>query len=557
MPINCTSNFFFLPLGGAGEIGMNLNLYGYGKPNQEKWIMVDLGITFSKGEPPGSDVVMPDPSYIEEKRDDLEGLILTHAHEDHLGAVPYLWPRLKCPIYATPFTASILKEKLIKAGLDTKAEIRIIKTNSKFDIHPFKLELIALTHSIPEATAVVIRTPTDTVLHTGDWKFDPKPVCGSKVNRKALKALGNEKILAIICDSTNVFNSGSSGSEFDLLKPLSEEIAKYSGLVAISCFASNVARLETISMAAKINGRSVLLLGRSLKRIEKVARENGFLKKLPHFLSEKEAKNTPNNKILIICTGSQGEPRAALNKLATNQHPNFKLKAGDLVIFSSKVIPGNEVAVNELLNQLSNINVTILTSKDLHVHVSGHPSRDELKTMYELIKPTFSIPVHGEVRHLIEHARLALTYNCEQAVVARNGNMINLAKNPPKVVDTVTNGRLSLEGLRLIPVNSEIHRSRKQAMWHGTATITIAINKFNKEILSDQITTTGLFDSEDDIDLVSARKIARAAGKNFLEQGIINDKELAELIRVAIRHFFKVKLGKKPITMVHLVEVGH
>src|SRR5438309_4456622 len=342
------SALFFVSLGGAGEIGMNLNLYGYGGD----WLILDCGVTFGDDSQPGLEVVMPDPAFIVERRDRLLGIVATHAHEDHIGAIPYLWTQLRCPIWATPFTASLLRAKLVEAQLADKVKINIVPMSGRFTIGPFDLELITLTHSIPEPNAVVIRTPVGTVLHTGDWKLDPEPLIGSPTDEARLREVGDEGVLAIVCDSTNALKPGSSGSEGDLRRSLTELIGHYDGRVAVACFASNVARLETIAHAARAHDRDVALVGRSLWRIEKAAREHGYLADVPRFLTEDEAGYVPRDKVLLVCTGSQGEPRAALARIARDDHPNIVLDEGDVVIFSSRIIPGNEKAINRLHNAL-------------------------------------------------------------------------------------------------------------------------------------------------------------------------------------------------------------
>ena len=446
-----TDELVFLALGGAGEIGMNLNLYGFGPAGEETWVMVDLGITFGGGQVPGVDVILPDPEFIVEHRDRLAGLVLTHAHDDHLGAVPYLWQRLRCPVYATPFTISILKRKLAETDFADEVEIIEVPLGGRFMVGPFDMELITLTHSIPEPNAIAIRTPVGTVLHTGDWKFDPGPVVGDAADVEALKRLGDEGVLALVCDSTNVFNPGESGSEADLLKSLTGLIAGAEGRVAVACFASNVARLETIAMAARANGRDVVLAGRSLVRINDAARENGYLADVPAFLDEEDAGHLPGDKAVIICTGSQGEPRAALWRIANEEHSNVTLGEGDLVIFSSRIIPGNEASIARLHNQLVRRGIRVIDATDHFVHVSGHPARDELARMYQLSRPKLAIPVHGELRHLREHARLALECQVPAAIAAENGAMIRLGPGKPKITGAVPTGRLTADGTRLGP----------------------------------------------------------------------------------------------------------
>jgi len=546
----------FLPLGGAGEIGMNLNLYGHGQPDQESWIMVDLGVTFNDGTMPGVDLIMPDPAFIEERRDKLLGLVLTHAHEDHLGAVPYLWPRLKCPIYATPFTASILKRKLIEAELDGQVDITIIPLSGNFQIGPFDLELITLTHSIPEPNAVVIRTDLGTILHTGDWKFDPGPVTGPASDIEALRKLGDEGVLAIVCDSTNVFNPGESGSEADLIENLTAAIGECQGKVAVACFASNVARLETISQAARANGRDVISAGRSLKRIERAARDNGYLDGVPAFIDQEEAGYLPDDSMLVICTGSQGEPRAALSRIAANDHPSISLGEDDTVIFSSRIIPGNEVSIGRLHNQLVRNGVRIISPNDRFIHVSGHPARDELAQMYQLVRPKISVPVHGEFRHLREHALLARECQVETAIVNENGGLVRLSPNEPGVIGHVPSGRLSLEGNRMVSIDSEIHKSRVRAMWHGTATMTVGIDAGGRMSVLPQISTTGLVEANDDPVLVEAAKVAERVIKQAAGHEKNDDKQMAEIIRIAVRRYFRNTLDKKPVTTVHVVRTG-
>src|SRR3954447_22484062 len=366
---------YFLPLGGSGEIGMNLNLYGH----DGKWLIVDCGVTFGEEEhQPGVDVIMADPAFMVERRDRLLGIFATHGHEDHIGAIPYLWPQLQCPVWATPFTASLLRAKLIEAGLAERVPINIVPMSGRFDIGPFDLELITLTHSIPEPNAVVVRTRVGTVLHTGDWKLDPDPLIGSPTDEDRLRQVGDEGVLAIVCDSTNALRPGSSRSEGELRQSLTELIGRYDGRVAVACFASNVARLTTIAEAARAHDRDVALIGRSLWRMEKAARENGYLDHVPRFLTEDEAGYLPRDKTCLICTGSQGEPRAALARIAREDHPNIVLEEGDVVIFSSRIIPGNEKAIGRLQNALVRLGVEVVTDSDHFVHVSGHPARDEL-----------------------------------------------------------------------------------------------------------------------------------------------------------------------------------
>jgi len=498
---------------------------------------------------------MPDPTFIEEQRGDLLALVLTHAHEDHLGAVPYLWPRLRCPIYATPFTASILKRKLSEANLIDEVEVIIVPLTGRFDIGPFDLELITLTHSIPEPNAIAIRTSAGTVLHTGDWKFDPDPVVGESSDEDALRKLGDEGVRAIVCDSTNVFSPGDSGSEAELLGNLTQLIGDATGKVAVACFASNVARLETISQAARANDRQIVIAGQSLIRIEKAARDNGYLADTPQFVQQEEASYIPGDKSVIICTGSQGEPRAALSRIAANSHPYISLGNGDTVLFSSRVIPGNETSISRLQNQLVRLGVNIITAQDAFIHVSGHPARDELAHMYQLVRPEVSIPVHGELRHLREHARLAKECQVDTAIVAENGSVIRIGPDDAKIIDHVFSGRLTLEGSRLLSMGSEIFKSRTRAMWHGTATVSIVIDEDGELLADAQLSTTGLFEDEDDPIYLEAILQAEDAVESLSATHVKEDARVKEAIRLAVRRHLRNQLGKKPVTEVHLIRV--
>jgi len=548
--------FYFLPLGGAGEIGMNLNLYGLGDPKNPEWLMIDLGVTFGDGSPPGVDLITPDPTFIEDRRDRLLALVLTHAHEDHLGAVPYLWPRLRCPIYATPFTMEMLKAKLSETDFGDEVELHEIPLDGAFTIGPFELDLITLTHSIPEPNGIAVKTKFGTVLHTGDWKFDPDPVIGEVSDEAALKRLGDDGVLAIVCDSTNVFSPGHSGSEADLADNLTKIIEECEGKVAVACFATNVARLETVAKAAAAAGRDVILAGRSLQRSTTAARKCGYLQDVPAFLDEDAAGYIPDDKLLIICTGSQGEPRAALARIATGNHPRITMGKGDTVIFSSRVIPGNEIGIGHMKNNLVRQGVRLVEDSDSNIHVSGHPNRDELVEMYQHVRPRISIPVHGERRHLEEHAKLALECQVNDAIVNENGGMIRLAPGKPEIVDQVPSGRLVYDGNRMVPMFGEAIRSRIQGLWNGTAVVTLAVDKDCQPLSDMQITTTGMLEpnEEDDIldavsdDIFDAIERMRRRDKS-------DDEQVAEVIRLAARRAFRRLIDKKPITEVHLVRI--
>ncbi len=546
---------YFLPLGGAGEIGMNLNLYGYGKPGKAEWIMVDLGITFGDSTHPGVDVIMPDPQYIEDHKDQLAGIVLTHAHEDHLGAVPYLWERFGCPIYATPFTVSILQRKMAEVGLLDQVPIVEIPLDGSFKLGPFELDLITMTHSIPEPNGIAIRTPLGTVLHTGDWKLDPDPVLGADYDMPALKRLGEEGVLAIVCDSTNVFTPGTSGSEGEIYNNLKELVEASTGRVVVTCFASNVARLETVSKVARDCGRDVVLAGRSFWRMIDAAKENGYLQDMPNFYDEEMAGDIPKDKLMVICTGSQGEPRAALARIAADEHPRVYIGEGDTVIFSSREIPGNEVGISRLQNRLVRRGIKVITAKDHFIHVSGHPAHDELVEMYQAVKPKISIPVHGELRHLTAHAALAQECQVQETVINENGGMIRIAPGPAVVVEQVPSGRLALEGGRLVKLDGELVRGRARGLFNGTATVTVVLNAKGELVADAQLSSTGLlepdeYDFEDDI-----LDAAEAAVEHLSNKARRDDDQVAEAVRIAVRREFRAKFKKSPVTTVHMVRV--
>jgi len=549
-PQTAPDELYFLALGGAGEIGMNLNLFSYGG----KWLMVDLGVTFGDDMTPGADVVMPDPAFIAEHADDLVGLILTHAHEDHIGAVQYLWPRLRCPIYATAFTASVLRRKLAEAGLEEEAKITIVPLGGAFTVGPFDIEYVTLTHSIPEPNGIVIRTPAGDVFHTGDWKLDPDPLVGPKTDEAALRALGEAGVLAMIGDSTNALRAGTSGSEGEVRTALTELVGEYDKRVVIACFASNVARLETVAKVAEANGRHTALVGRSMWRIHDAARENGYLRDVQPFLDDEEASHLPRDKVLLACTGSQGESRAALTRLATDQHPNLHLEEGDAVIFSSRIIPGNEKSIGRLHNHLIRKGIDVVTERDHFVHVSGHPARDELVQMYQWVRPKIAVPVHGEGRHLLEHARIARQCQVPQTVVAENGMLVRLAPGIAEVVGEVPSGRLALDGKVLVSLKA-MARSRNKLINNGAVVATMVVESDGDMELDPMVTLQGLPVEDDG---VLAREVALAIrdGVDDLPAGARrSDSRVEEAARRAIRRTLSDELGKRPAIDIHLVRL--
>jgi ribonuclease J len=543
---------FFLPLGGSGEIGMNLNLYAY----RGDWLMLDCGVTFGSEEHAGVDVIMPDPAFIVERRDKLLGIVATHAHEDHIGAIPYLWPQLQCPIWATPFTATLLRAKLAEVGLLDQVELTVIPLSGRFRIGPFDLELVTLTHSIPEPNAIAIRTPVGTIMHTGDWKLDPDPLIGDVTDEASLIRIGDEGVLAMVGDSTNATKEGTSGSEAELSESLTELIGRYEGRVAVACFASNVARLHTIARAAQAHGRDVALVGRSLLRIDKAARENGYLNDLPRFLTEDEAGYVPSDRILLICTGSQGEPRAALSRIAREDHPNIVLEEGDVTIFSSKIIPGNEKAIAQLQNALIKLGVEVITEADHFVHVSGHPARAELVRMYQMVRPRVAIPVHGEARHLAAHAELAMACQVADALVIENGDVIRIDTKGAAVAGKVPSGRVASDGRRLLPLDGTALRQRRRVGNQGGLVATVIIDRAGGLAAAPQITLIGMVEA-DEIEKMSLalRDAVTAAIEGLPRPMRRDDGSMRDAANRALRRAINERLGKRALIEVQLVRL--
>jgi len=483
----------FLPLGGSNEIGMNFNLYGYGPPQARRWIVVDLGVTFGDQTTPGVELILPDPAFIEEHAADILGIVLTHAHEDHIGAVAWLWPRLRAPLYATPFTAFLLREKLREAGLLEAAPITVIPLNGSITLGPFEITLLTLTHSIPEPNGLAIRTPLGAVLHTGDWKIDPDPLIGAPTDEDAIRRLGDEGILAMVCDSTNVFVDGEAGSEAVVRGTLKRLIGGLKGKIAAACFASNVARMSSIIGAAEASGRRVCLVGRSMIRMSEAARSVGLFAGFAPFVSDKEAKRLPADKVLYLCTGSQGEPRAALYRVAEGAHPHLELGEGDACIFSSRIIPGNEVPIRNLQNRLADLGVRLYTERDHPgIHVSGHPCRDELSRMYHWARPKIAVPTHGERRHLLEHAALARDLQVPQQVAPRNGDMVRLAPGEAAIIDEVPSGRLYIDAGMITQEDGHALKERRHAAANGVITVTVALDGRDRIVGGPVVRALGL-----------------------------------------------------------------
>ena len=547
--------FVFLPLGGSGEIGMNLNLFGFGPAHKRQWIIIDIGVTFGNAQTPGIDIIMPDIAFLEEGNGELLGIVLTHAHEDHMGALARLWPRLKCPVYATPFTMFLVRDRLAEVGLLGEVELNPIELKSRFNIGPFDLEMITLTHSIPEPNAVAIRTPAGLVLHTGDWKIDADPQIGEPVDAAALKALGDEGILAMICDSTNVFSPGFAGSEAGVRTELTKLISEYDGRgVAVASFASNVARLESVMMAARENNRSVCLVGRSMHRMVGAAKAIGLLDGVGGLLEETEAMNMPQGNVLYLCTGSQGEPRAALSRIAAGDHRNIKFSKGDVVIFSSKIIPGNDIGIFALQNALAEEGIDIVTEKDRDIHVSGHPCRGELAQMYEWARPKYAIPVHGERRHLIEHARLARELGVKKAIAPHNGEMILIGDNGPQVIDIVPNGRLHQDGNVIVNAMDDGLRLRRKMAYAGHIAISLVVNSKGQLLAGPDCHITGFPHGRNDVYLDAmiddVGDEAEAAFNSLSRNGKLDEDVIEDRIRSRIKKMVKQHTGKRPVVVV-------
>jgi ribonuclease J len=536
----------FLALGGSGEIGMNVNLYGC----DGKWVMVDLGMTFADPAYPGIDLILPDLEFIEKRRKDLLGIVLTHGHEDHIGALPSLSSDLKVPLYATPFTAGLIAGKLEEEGLTGQVKLNIVERGGSVELGPFKVRFVALSHSIPEGNGLLIETPYGRVFHTGDWKIDDTPVLGEASSAEALTRIGDEGVLALVCDSTNVFQDAASGSETSVHKGLAEQAAKAPGRVLVTTFASNAARLQTIGRVATETGRRVCVAGRSLDRILKVAKATGYLRDFPEPVRFDEAMRLPRHELMIIATGGQGEPRAALGRIASGNH-ELKLVANDTVIFSSRIIPGNEIAIGRIMNQLSDLGVLIVTEKQAHVHVSGHPGRPELKMMYDWVRPQIIVPVHGENRHLNEHARLALAHGVPKAMVQINGDLVRLAPGEPTKIDDVRVGRLVLDGDVILPADGTTINERRRVSVNGLITVALAVNGSGRLAGAPQVRPFGLPVEVDRDDFLA--DATDAATRAF--DPAADEDRAREAVRLAVRRCATLWTGKKPLVDVTLVKV--
>ena len=544
-----TGDLAFIPLGGTGEIGLNFNVYRC----DGALLAVDLGLGFGGSEDPEVEVMVPDPTWLAERRDKLVGLVITHAHEDHVGADAHIWPKLRCPIYASPFPASVLRRKLGEAGLLQQAEINVIPLGGRWKLGVFDLEFLRVAHSIVEPQALAIRTKYGTILHTGDWKLDPNPLIGPPTDEAAFGRLGDEGVLAMVCDSTNAMVEGHSGSEAEVRRNLAALIKGLKGRVAVSCFSTNLARIESIALAGRAAGREGALFGRSLRNADASARECGYLRSIPPFLSEDDAEDVPDDKLLVICTGSQGEPRSALTKIAADTHPHISLGEGDCVIYSSRMIPGNERAILRVQDEFSRAGVKVMTADDHMVHVSGHPARDELKRLYQLVRPKYAVPVHGEWRHMNEHANLAETLGAI-AYVIEDGDVLRFAPGKPDVVESVPVGRLAIDGDRLLRLDGDVLAARKKMLLNGVIVASFVVDGAGRVLGKPQISAPGLFDEKGEESGQIAADLARAVGDmpgNLKRE----DGLLREAARTAVRKAVGRRLRKRPSVEVHLMRV--
>jgi len=546
----------FCPLGGSGEIGMNMNLYAYGKEDNQKWIIVDLGVTFADDSIPGIDLIMPDPGFIIDKKNDLLGIVLTHAHEDHIGAVAHIWPELKCKLYATPFTAALISEKFKEKKIDISSYLKIVPLNSKIKLGDFEIDFVTLTHSILEPNGLSIKTPLGTILHTGDWKIDPNPLIGNKIDQEKLEQIGNKGVSAMICDSTNIFSPGRAGSESDVRDSLLKIMELKTKRILVTSFASNVARMESIFYCAKKTGRAICLVGRSMHRIYKVAKKCGYLKGLIDPLEVRDAKKVAKNKILFLATGSQGEPMGAMNRIINGSHPDVFLEEGDCVIFSSKIIPGNEKKLYNLQNHIVRNNIEIISEENAFVHVSGHPNRDDLKDMYKWVKPKSVIPVHGEHRHMQEHVNFAKEMQVPKALLIENGDIIKLLPGEaPMVIDKAPSGRVYLDGSINVETDAQSIKDRKNLSINGYLEITLLVSnngKIKKPIISfkgipeKENSEHFIFDMEDEIFNIC---------KTFSLDNKNQQKNLIETIKQNCRRIVREKTGKKPFTNINIARI--
>ncbi|HYD19781.1 MAG TPA: ribonuclease J [Patescibacteria group bacterium] len=546
---------YCVPLGGCGVFGANMTLYGH----KEQWIMIDCGMGFADETMPGVDILLPDPAFATSLGSKLLGIFFTHGHEDHIGAVDHLWPRLKAPLYATKFTLERLRQSLSEMAWGHQVAVHELPQQAELEIGPFHLRFIRMAHSIPEARAVVVSVKSvGNVLHTGDWKIDADPIIGDLTDEAALRKLGEEGVLAVVGDSTNAMVPGHSGSEREVQKNLADLFGEFDNQIAVTCFATNVGRIKSIYEAARANDRSVCLVGRSLWSVDDAARKSGYLKDVPLFLDDEAAHMHGGENVVYICTGSQGEPRAALARVSNNDHPAVRLGEGDVMIFSSRTIPGNDRAVDRIKNRFLINGVNVITERDAPIHVSGHPYREELKKLYSWVKPKAVIPVHGEHMQQEKHAQLAQECGVNETFIPVNGDVIEITKEGLRPVGEVQNGILAIEGNRIVAVDNEAILTRKRIMFNGSAIVTVVMNDRGALMAPPRITALGLLDETSDQDtphLAAAEAEVSKALQNMPKNIRNDDDAVTELVRVTARRFFSERFDRKPQTRVHLIRV--
>jgi ribonuclease J len=547
----------FVPLGGLGEIGMNLALYGFGRKGRTKWIIVDCGVTFAGPDLAGIDLIVPDPAFLDKVRADIAGLILTHAHEDHIGAVADIWPRLRCPVYATPFAAALLEAKCLADPGQPDIPVTSIQQGGSIELDPFRIEFVAMAHSIPESCALAIRTPLGTVLHSGDWKIDPEPGLGKPTDAKRLAAIGEEGVLALISDSTNILREGFSPSEGDVGRKLREIIAETKGLVVVTTFASNVARMRAVAEAAKAAGREVVLLGRAMERIAAIARECGYLEGVEEFRSPEALPHMTRSKAVVLATGSQGESRAAIARMSDGDHPMVTLAPGDRIIFSSRTIPGNERDVGRIINNFIRAGIEVITDRTALVHASGHPRRGEVAELYRWIKPRIAVPAHGEDLHLVEHAAFAAAAGVEHVIAARNGAIVKLAPGLPGIVGEVPCGRLCKDGNALVAVSDESLRARQRLAASGIVTIALAVTSKGDLAGVPDVAMAGMpAQTRDGVAIDTIVDDALFQTFDHLPRPKRRDADIvSNAIEKAVRNAIAAVWGKRPMVHVLVVEV--
>lgn len=542
----------FIPLGGVTGIGQNFFLYGY----KGKWLIVDCGMGFPGEHFPGVEVLLPDPTFIAGHKKDIVGLVITHGHEDHIGAIPYLWQDLQCPIYATPFTAELIEDKLDEFGLTGRVQLEVVEQGALLELPPFEVEFIPVNHSIPEPSMLAIRTKEGTIIHTGDWKFDSAPIIGDTTNVAALKELGKQGVLALVSDSTNIFSEKEEKTERDVRESLTEIFKSAPSRIIITCFASNVGRMESIYWAAHAAGRQVCLMGRSFWRIDSAARAAGYMKDIPPFLTEEEAAEIDRNKIVYICTGSQGEPYSALSKLASPRPApgQLTLDSQDIVIFSSRVIPGNELAIAALQKRLLMSGCTIITDREKLVHVSGHPAQDSMKKLYDYLKPQIAIPVHGEPMYIVEHKKLAEEWGAGISIIVEEGDVLELNDGDPEIIGEVPVGCLAVDGKKIVSLGSDVLKKRRKMIEGGTVVGTIVVDQKGQILGEPQISSFGLLDTNPE-DLEKLVQLIKMHVDELPSDQKQDDNLVKEAVRLTVRRFITEQFGKKPLIEIHLVRI--